>query len=143
MLENVTNEEQVINDVNNSTSTEQDNTDNLRSNEDPGTSVMRQESIDETFNGSVSSSPRSVLPEITMADEVSPSAFDQDLHIDAQQFIMEGLAQETLNSESPPDTMPQTIQPTMDDTTDESHSVDFNFNHCQVCIQNMVSNSRC
>ncbi|KAG4377223.1 hypothetical protein AAZX31_18G064200 [Glycine max] len=131
MPENVTNEAQVINAVNNSTSTEQDNTDNLRSNEDPGTSVMRQESIDETFNGSVSSSPRSVLPEITMADEVSPSAFDQDLHIDAQQFIMEGLAQETLNSESPPDTMPQTIQPTMDDTTDESHSVDFNFNHCQ------------
>jgi len=143
MPENVTNEAQVINAVNNSTSTEQDNTDNLRSNEDPGTSVMRQESIDETFNGSVSSSPRSVLPEITMADEVSPSAFDQDLHIHAQQFIMEGLAQETLNSESPPDTMPQTIQPTMDDTTDESHSVDFNFNHCQVCIQNMVSNSRC
>lgn len=141
MPENVTNEAQVINAVNNSTSTEQDNTDNLRSNEDPGTSVMRQESIDETFNGSVSSSPRSVLPEITMADEVSPSAFDQDLHIDAQQFIMEGLAQETLNSESPTGTMPQTIQPTMDETTDESHNVDFN--HSQVCIQNLVSNSHC
>ncbi|KHN13935.1 hypothetical protein glysoja_047794 [Glycine soja] len=142
MLENVTNEEQVINDVNNSTSTEQDNTENLRSNEEPSTLVMRQESIDETSNSSVSSSPRSVLPEKTMSDDVSPSTFDQDLHIDVQQFIMEGLAQETLNSESPTGTMPQTIQPTMDETTDESHNVDFNHSQEQTNpLENSIEES--
>ncbi|TKY47132.1 hypothetical protein E2542_SST29187 [Spatholobus suberectus] len=114
MPKNVINDAHIINDVNNLASTEQENIENSGSNEDPNTSVMQQESIDETSIYSVSSSPRSVLPEKNMADEVSLSNFDHHMHIGAQQSIMEGLAQESLDSESPPDTMPQT------------HNVDFN-----------------
>lgn len=120
--------------MNNPTGVEHDNVENSRSNEDYGTLVtMRQESIDEPSNYSVSSSARSVLPEKTMADDISLSGFDQHMIIDVQQSIMEGMPQETLNIESPRDTMmPQTIQPFMDVTTHESHSVDLN--NSQVCI---------
>lgn len=126
----MSNESQVINDVNNSTTTEQDNTQNSISNEDPAgpsTSVVRQESIDEDIYSISSSSPRSVLPDKTTADEVSSSTFNQHMDIGTQQSNMEDVAQETLNgTEHPPDTMPQNIQPLMDDVTGESHNVDFN-----------------
>nr|KYP76143.1 hypothetical protein KK1_020368 [Cajanus cajan] len=100
--------------------------------------LTRQESIDDTSTYSVSSSPRSVLPEKTMVDEVSLSAFDQQILVGAQS-IMEGMAQETLDNEISFDIMPQTIQSLMDDNTHGSHNVDFN--NSQVCIQNMISYS--
>ncbi|KAJ1384189.1 hypothetical protein SESBI_42742 [Sesbania bispinosa] len=133
--ENLINESQVINDVNNSAATEQDNIENSVSNQDPGPSTsvvrqesndVRQESNDEASINSVSSSPRSVLPEKTIADELSSSPHNQLMLIDAQQSDMEDMAQETLNGERPPDTMPQNIQPLMHDITDESHNVDLN-----------------
>lgn len=132
LSENLTNEAQVINEVNNSEATEQDNTENSRNNEDPGASVVRQESIDEASTSSVASSPRSVLPEKTIADEVLSPVYNQHIHIGAQQSNIEDMAQETLNDEHSPDTMAQNIQPLMEDTTDESHNGDFN--HSQVFI---------
>jgi len=68
VTENVTNETQIINNVDNLIATNQDNIENSRNNEDLGTSVMRQESIDDASIYSVSSSPRSVLPEKTTTD---------------------------------------------------------------------------
>ncbi|KAK7305360.1 hypothetical protein VNO77_43265 [Canavalia gladiata] len=139
MPENVIDEAQVINGVNSSEATDQDNIENSRNSEDnPETSVARQESIDEASIYSVSSSPRSVLPEKTIADDVSPSAFDQHMHIGAQQSLLESMAQETLNTESPPATIPQTIQPFMDHTIDDSHDVDFNHSQEQT---NSLENS--
>jgi hypothetical protein len=117
------NEQQVTNDRNFSTTTEHDNIENTRSNEDH----VRHESIDEASINSVSSSPRSVLPEKTMTEEASLLAFDENMHIGVHQSIMEG---EALNSEPPPNTGPQNIQPLVDDTDNESHNVDFN--HSQV-----------
>ncbi|XP_027337465.1 uncharacterized protein LOC113851189 [Abrus precatorius] len=137
--ESVITEAQVINEVNNSEGTEQDNIENSRSNEDPpSTLVVRQESIDDASIFSNLSSPRSVLPEKTIADEVPSSPIDQHMHIDSQQSIMESMDQETLNSESLSDTMHQTIQPLMDDTIDESHNVDFNHSQEQT---NLPENS--
>ncbi|KAK7387225.1 hypothetical protein VNO78_27842 [Psophocarpus tetragonolobus] len=127
MSENVTND---VHDMNNLTSIDQDNMENLINNEDPSTSVMRQESIDETSTYSVSSSPRSVLPEKVMEDEISLSAFDINIHIGVQQSNMEGMTQETLDND-----MLQTIQPIMNDTTDESHNVDFNNSQEQPNLQ--------
>ncbi|RDX75593.1 hypothetical protein CR513_44509, partial [Mucuna pruriens] len=142
LTESVTNEAHVTNDWNNSASTEQDIIENSRRNEDLSTSVVRQESIDENFVYSVSSSPRSVLPEKTMADEVSSLAFDQHMDINAQQFIIEGMSQETLDNESPLDTMPQTIQPLMDDTTHESLNVDVNYSQEQTnTLENSIEES--
>ncbi|KAJ1381121.1 hypothetical protein SESBI_45443 [Sesbania bispinosa] len=128
LSENLINESQVINDVNNSEATEQGNIENSVSNQDPGpsTSVVRQDSIDEASSYSVSSSPRSVLPEKTIADELSSSPHNQQMLIDTQQSDLEDMAQETLNGERPPETMPQNIQPLMHDITDESHNVDLN-----------------
>ena len=130
MSENLINGAQVINDLNNSTAIEQDSIENLRSNEDPSISVVRQESIDDTSIYSIASSPRSVLPEKSIADDVPSSAFDQQMDTSDQQSNMEDMAQETSNGEHPLDTMPQNNQPLMDDATDESHKVDFN--HLQV-----------
>ncbi|XP_061358042.1 uncharacterized protein LOC133302300 [Gastrolobium bilobum] len=126
MSENLINEAHVTNDVNNSAATEQDNTENSRTNEDPGISVVRQESIDESSIHSISSSPRSVLPEKTIADGITSSAYDQEMNIDAEQSNMEDMTQETLNGERPPDILPQNIQSLMDDTNDESQNVDLN-----------------
>ncbi|KAK7301798.1 hypothetical protein RJT34_12673 [Clitoria ternatea] len=129
LQDNVINETQVINDVNNLATTEQDNIDTSISTEIPRTSIVRQESIDETSVYSVSSSPRSVLPEKTTTDEVASSTFDQHIDIDAQQSIMETFNNEV---ENPHDTLSQTIQPLTDDTNVESHNTDFN--HFQVRI---------
>ncbi|XP_029126813.1 uncharacterized protein LOC109800890 isoform X2 [Cajanus cajan] len=139
--ENVTTEEQVINEANNTTVIEQDNIENSRSSEDLITLVTRQESIDDTSTYSVSSSPRSVLPEKTMVDEVSLSAFDQQILVGAQS-IMEGMAQETLDNEISFDIMPQTIQSLMDDNTHGSHNVDFNNSQEQtILLENSVEES--
>ena len=119
MTENVTNETQIINNVDNLIATNQDNIENSRNNEDLGTSVMRQESIDDASIYSVSSSPRSVLPEKTTTDEISLSNFDQHMHVDGQQSIVEGLTHESLDSENSPNIMPHTIQPMIDDVIDE------------------------
>ncbi|ESW18732.1 hypothetical protein PHAVU_006G065500 [Phaseolus vulgaris] len=111
MTENVTNEAQFINDA----VTNQDNIENSRNNEDPNKSVVRQESIDDASIYSVLSSPRSVLPEKAMTDEISLSNFDQHMHIDGQQSIVEGLTQESLDSENSPNIMLHTRQPMIDD----------------------------
>ncbi|CAJ2640243.1 unnamed protein product [Trifolium pratense] len=128
--ENSTNEAHVIDDVSNSTTIEQGNTQNLTSNEDPGrsTPVVRQESVDEVSNESISSSPRSVLPDKTISDEVLSPTFNQPMDIgSSQQSNMEDMTQDTLNhDEHEHDTMPQNIQPLVNDITDESHNVDFN-----------------
>jgi len=114
MTENVTNEAQFINDA----VTNQDNIENSRNNEDPNKSVVRQESIDDASIYSVLSSPRSVLPEKAMTDEISLSNFDQHMHIDGQQSIVEGLTQESLDSENSPNIMLHTRQPMIDDVID-------------------------
>lgn len=129
MSENLTNESQIINDnVNNSTITEQGNIENSTSSEDPdpNNSIVRQESIDEGSNESISSSPRSVLPDKTLAEELSSPTFNQQMDIGSQQSNnMEDMTQETLNEdELPHDTMPQNSQPLVDYITDESHNVD-------------------
>ncbi|WJX31339.1 hypothetical protein P8452_19775 [Trifolium repens] len=128
--ENSTNDSHVINDVRNSATTEQGNTHNSTGSEDPGpsTQVVRQESVDEVSNESISSSPRSVLPDKTVSDEVLSPTFNQPMDIgSSQQSNMEDMTQETLNhGEHEHDTMPQNIQPMDDDITHESHNVDFN-----------------
>ncbi|GAU13394.1 hypothetical protein TSUD_126900 [Trifolium subterraneum] len=128
--ENSTNESHVINDVSNSTTIEQGNTQNSTSNEDPGptTSVVRQESIDEVSNESIASSPRSVLPDKTMSDEALSPTFNQPMDIGSlQQSNMEDMTRETLNHDDREhDTMPQNIQPLVDDVTNESHNVELN-----------------
>ncbi|XP_057428774.1 uncharacterized protein LOC130722148 isoform X2 [Lotus japonicus] len=131
--ENLITESLVINDVSISAVIEQNNNENTISNEDPSpsTSVLRQESVDEGSNSSIASSPRSVLPEKTIVDEVSSSASTQQLHTGSQHSEMEFMAQETLNGERPPNTIPQNFQPLMVDTTDESHNLNFNYSQEQ------------
>jgi hypothetical protein len=130
--ENSTNDSHVINDVSNSATTEQGNTHNSTGSEDPGpsTQVVRQESVDEVSNESISSSPRSVLPDKTVSDEVLSPTFNQPMDIGSpQQSSIEDMTQETLNHgehEHDTDTVPQNIQPSVDDITDESRNVDFN-----------------
>jgi len=119
--------------VNNSETIEQGNTENSTNSEDPipTTSVLRQESIDEGSNESISSSPRSVLPSTTVSDEDSSPTFNQQMDIGSPPSNMEDMTQETLNhDEHTHDTLPQNIQPLVDDITDESHNADFN--HSQV-----------
>ncbi|XP_057442292.1 uncharacterized protein LOC130734019 isoform X2 [Lotus japonicus] len=123
--ENLLRKAPVINDVNNLESTEQDNTQDTRSNED-NTSVARQEATGEvSISSSSSSSPRSVLPipQKNMADQVSSSANNQEIHQGVQQPNMEDMVQETLNGEAPPyDSMPQNIQPPTGDPTYKSQN---------------------
>ncbi|XP_027932875.1 uncharacterized protein LOC114188502 [Vigna unguiculata] len=119
MTENVANETRFINDMNNLATTNQDNIEDSRNIEDLETSVMRQESIEDASIHSVSSSPRSVLPEKTMGDEISLSNFDQHMHIDGQQSIGEDLTQESLDSEISPNIMLHTRQPVIEDVIDE------------------------
>ncbi|CAL0335020.1 unnamed protein product [Lupinus luteus] len=112
LSQNFINEAEINNDMNNSTTTDQDNTQNSL--------LVLQESNDEASTSSVASSPRSVLP-----DPLSP-VNNQQMHIGAQQYNIEDVSQETLNNEPLFDTMPQYIQTLMDDTIDESLHVDFN-----------------
>ncbi|XP_061347126.1 uncharacterized protein LOC133292707 [Gastrolobium bilobum] len=130
---------QVINDVNNSIATEQENTQNSNSSEDSGASVVRQEAIDEvSSNSSSTSSPRSVLPipQKTIADQVTSSAYNnQEGHLGVQQSYMEDMAQATLNGEGPLDSMPQNIQPSMDDPNVESHNGDLSHSQEQTYPQ--------
>ncbi|KAK7289754.1 hypothetical protein RIF29_03662 [Crotalaria pallida] len=124
MSENFINEAEVINEANNSATTYQDNIEN--------SSIVRQESVDEASTSSVASSPRSVLPEV-----LSP-VNNQQVHIGVQQSNMDNVAQETSNDESLPDTVPQNIQPLMDDITDQAHTVDLNHSLEQI---NILENS--
>ncbi|TKY56445.1 dentin sialophosphoprotein [Spatholobus suberectus] len=122
---------QVVNDGNNSTASEQDNTHNSRGNEEPGASdaVMQQEATDEvSINSSSSSSPRSVLSitQKTIADQVPSSAYNQETHLDVQQSNMQDVAQEILNGEGPLDSIPQNILPSIDNPNVESHHSDLN-----------------
>lgn len=131
--ENLMDKSQVINDVNNSAATEQDNTQDLRSNEELSASTLTQEVADEvSINSSnSSSSPRSVLPspQKTTTDQVS-SPF-QEIHLGVvHQFDMEDVAQETINGEGSLDSMPQNIHPSADDPNVESHNSDLG--HSQV-----------
>ncbi|KAL2317515.1 hypothetical protein Fmac_031391 [Flemingia macrophylla] len=119
---------QVINDGNNSTVSEQDNTHKSRGNEEPGTSdsVMQREATDEVSNNSSSSSsPRSVLsiaPK-TIAGQVSGPAFNKETDQDVQQSNMKEITQEILN-EGPLDSISQNI---------ESHSSDLIHPQEQTC----------
>ena len=128
MSENLINHSHVINDANNSTIIEQSNTENSTSSEDPGSSTqaIRQESLDEGSNESISSSPRSVLDKTVADGNWSPS-FNQQMDVSYQQSSMDDMTQETLNEdEHPHDTMPQNIQSLVDDINDESHNDDIN-----------------
>ncbi|BAT88374.1 hypothetical protein VIGAN_05184800 [Vigna angularis var. angularis] len=125
ITENVTNETRFINDMNNLATIDQDNIENSRNSEDLDTSVMRQESVDNASIYSVSSSPRSVLPEKTMGDETSFSNFDQHMHLDGQQSIGEGLTQESLDSENAPNIVPHTRQSIIEDIIDETSLSNF------------------
>ncbi|KAL2332941.1 hypothetical protein Fmac_014154 [Flemingia macrophylla] len=139
----VTNGEHVINEVNNTTTIEQGSIENLGNNEDSNTLVMQHESMDDTSINSVSSSPRSVLPEKTMVDEVSLSVFDQQILVGAQQSIVEVTTQETLDNEVPFDIRPQIIQPSMDDNTHDQLDI-INFNNSQeqtIPLENSIEES--
>ncbi|MED6169143.1 hypothetical protein PIB30_018670 [Stylosanthes scabra] len=112
----------VINNLNNLLANEQYNMEenSSKSNEDQSMLVARQESIDENSIFSIASSPRSVLPEKTMADDVpSSSAFDQQVdnnNASAQQLsTMEDLGQETTSSVE----HPLENQPLIEDSTFE------------------------
>ncbi|CAL5202477.1 unnamed protein product [Lathyrus oleraceus] len=144
------NESHVVNGVNNLARTEQGNRENSTSSEDPGNSppVVRQESLDEGSNESISSSPRSVLPDKTVSDEAASPSFNQQMDIDTPRSIVEDIGtprsivedmtQETLNEdEHSHDNMAQSIQTLVDEITDESHNVDFN--HFQEQTNNMES----
>lgn len=104
--------------MNNSAATEQDNTEDLRSNEESGASVSQHETTNEMSTNSSSSSsssslsPRSVLPIPQKTVE------DQEIHVDVEQSDMEDVAQETVNGDS----MPENIQPSMSDSNVESHN---------------------
>ncbi|XP_073221009.1 uncharacterized protein [Cicer arietinum] len=120
-IDNLINKEQVVNDVNNSEATKQDNTEDLRCNEEPGASGVRQEATDEISTNSSStssSSPSSVLP------IQQKTTTDQEIHIGVQQSDMEDVAQEIVNGEGPLDSMSQNIHPFMDDPHVESHNND-------------------
>ncbi|KAL5077227.1 hypothetical protein RYX36_016211 [Vicia faba] len=123
------NESHVIDDVNNLATTEQGDRENSASSEDPGNShpVVRQESLDEASNESISSSPRSVLPDKTLSDDVSSPSFNQQMDIGSPRSIVEDMTQETLNEdEHSHDSMAQNFQTLVDEITNESHDVDFN-----------------
>ncbi|KAE9594152.1 hypothetical protein Lalb_Chr18g0050791 [Lupinus albus] len=111
MQENFINEVEVINEVNNPESRNEDNTQD--------SFLVPQESIDEASTSSVASSPRSVLP-----DALSP-VYNQRVHVGTEQSSLEDMTQETFNDERPPDTIAQNIQTLTNDTTFESHNVDF------------------
>ncbi|KHN40053.1 hypothetical protein glysoja_009430 [Glycine soja] len=120
---------QVINNGNNLAASEQDNTHKSRGNEEPAAShsVMQQEVTDGvSINSSSSSSPRSVLSitQKTIANQVPSSGFNPETHQDVQQSNMQDVSQGTLNGEGPPDSIPQNIQPSMDDPNVESHNSD-------------------
>ncbi|RDX64403.1 hypothetical protein CR513_57045, partial [Mucuna pruriens] len=138
---------QVINDGNKSTATEQDNTHNSRDNEELGASysVMQQEEIDEvSINSSSSTSPRSVLsvPPKTGANQVSSPDFNQETHQDVQQSNMQDVPQEILNDQGPLDSIPQNIQPSMDDPNVESHNNDLSHPQEQNCpLENAIQES--
>lgn len=124
------NESHVIDDVNNLATTEQGNRENSTSSEDPGNSppVVRQESLDEGSNESISSSPRSVLPDKTVSDDVSSPSFNQQMDIGSPRSIIDDMTQEALNEdEHSHDSMTQNVQNLVDEITDESHNVDFNY----------------
>ncbi|CAJ2652436.1 unnamed protein product [Trifolium pratense] len=123
--ENLINTDQVMNEVNNSAATEQDNTTDIGSNEVPQSSQVhhhRQQTVDEvstiTSSSSSSSSPRSVLhsPRKTSAGQEMPQV--------VQQSDVENVAQETVNVEGPVESMSQNIQPSMVDPNVESHNGD-------------------
>ncbi|KAE9615160.1 hypothetical protein Lalb_Chr04g0252361 [Lupinus albus] len=130
LSEDLITEAQVINDVNNSATTEQDSTHNSRSYED-NTSIVEQETIDDvSINSGSSYSSRSILSENTIADQVSFSTYNQEMQLSEQQSNIEVIAEATSNSEGPLDTMHQNNQPSMVDLTVESHNSDFR--HSQV-----------
>ncbi|CAI8596853.1 unnamed protein product [Vicia faba] len=134
------NESHVIDDVNNLATTEQGDRENSASSEDPGNShpVVRQESLDEASNESISSSPRSVLPDKTLSDDVSSPSFNQQMDIGSPRSIVEDMTQETFNEdEHSHDSMAQNFQTLVDEITNESHDVDFN--HSQEQTNNMES----
>ena len=111
-----------MNDVNDSAVTEQENTKDLRSIEEPSASGVRQEVVDEvstitSSSSSSSSSPRSVLP--------IPHKTEADQEINGvQQSDMENVIQESVNGEGSLESLSQNVQPSMDDSTDESHNGD-------------------
>ena len=96
---------------------------------------MQQEVTDGvSINSSSSSSPRSVLSitQKTIANQVPSSGFNPETHQDVQQSNMQDVSQGTLNGEGPPDSIPQNIQPSMDDPNVESHNSDLS--HPQVWV---------
>ncbi|CAL0307756.1 unnamed protein product [Lupinus luteus] len=125
LSEDLITEAQVINDVNNSSTIEQDSTHNLKSNED-NTLLVQQETIDEvSINSGSSSSPRSVLSENNIEDQISSSTHNQEMQLSDQQSNIEVTAQATSNGECPLDTMHQNNQPSMVDPIVESQDSDF------------------
>ncbi|CAJ1970619.1 unnamed protein product [Sphenostylis stenocarpa] len=121
--------EQIINDGNNLTTSEQDNTHNSRGNEEPSAFDldMQQKVNDEvSINSSSTSSPRSVLliTQKNIADQVPSSTYNQETHVDVQQSNIRDVTQEILNGEGSIDSTPQNIQPTMKDANVESHNID-------------------
>ncbi|XP_019459608.1 PREDICTED: uncharacterized protein LOC109359415 isoform X2 [Lupinus angustifolius] len=123
--EDLITEAQVINNVNNSATIEQDSTNNKESNEYNTLAVQQETSDEVTINSGLSFSPRSVLPHNTIADQVSSSAYNQEMHLGNLQSNSEVMAHATLNGESPLDTMPQNNELSLDYPTLESHNNDF------------------
>ncbi|CAK8565886.1 unnamed protein product [Lathyrus sativus] len=144
------NESHDVNDVNNLATTEQGNRENLISSEDPGNipPVVRQESLDdEGSSESISSSPRSVLPDKTISDDAASPSFNQQMEIGSPQSIIEDMPQDTLNEdEHSHDNMSRSIQTLVDEITDESHNVEStiprNMNDEQTLVDEITDESR-
>ncbi|MED6175218.1 hypothetical protein PIB30_076320 [Stylosanthes scabra] len=122
-----------IDDVNNSGTTEQENNQIIKSNEENGSaSAVRQEVVYEVpTNSSSSTSPRSVLSQKAMVDQASSSSPNKEMQLNVQQSNIEDVVQETLYDESKLDIKPQNNQPLDDSTVEEpnddlSHSQEHN-----------------
>ena len=114
----MTNEAEEVNDVNDSTSIDE----NARGNEDPSALTLRQDLVDiVSLNPNLSSSPRSVLPEKISTNEVPPFGSDLQLHIEDIGTNVEDMTQATSN-ELPLDTLPNDTQQLMDHPTIQSHN---------------------
>ncbi|RYR47010.1 hypothetical protein S83_022816 [Arachis hypogaea] len=113
--------------VNNSATTEQENIQIMKGNEDSGgASVVRQEVVYEVpTNSSSSTSPRSILFHKAMVDQASSSAHNQEMQLDVQQSNVEDTVPETLYGESELDNKPQNNQPLdLSHSQEHSHSPD-------------------
>ncbi|KAK7300970.1 hypothetical protein RJT34_11824 [Clitoria ternatea] len=130
---------EITNDENNSSTSEQNNMRNSKSDEEPSGSIVQQDAIDEvSMNLSSPSSPGSVLS-MSQKTTTNPSTHNEEIHLDAQDSNMHGVAQEALNNEGLLISMDQDIQPSVDDPNVESYNSELS--HPQVSLISLILES--